>query len=506
MYNFVKLLITAVCIALFTYQYVNLTNNYLQYHTETSIKYITEEITEIPALYFCITQPFTSRQMLSKLDQTKDLLRRNSDINYDEMRSKLDLNNSSDLETELTKHYEGLVAKGELKEILSEKEFLDDIEMELTELFLEFANGTSFDAQDEDLVMKRGRRILGDFRFGSIAQPQLYVTGSARNRCFSFLGNLENFRLFHEICSKSKISIHHRNLFLPDEDADSERQLYFTLLDKFDVPNFDEMTRINLDSSVLLQTSKTTVKTLPPPYVTGCRHYHDDTGIPGRIRKISTDDGDGDQEEEQVQDMEGDQGTLGSQGSKRPKDRLDLAQSRSQSDCMARCTFNFINRNLSKNEISLGTNYLINQAWLESEERVAKELTSRQQDRLIFEAERHCNRACVLGCNRVNYQMLPIFRPHVKRNRTSVHLKQSNLAVEIQHKPETTFLTYLGTLGGLAGIWLGVSFHAVFMALFELIGNTCRRKVVMSLRRIRHVTKRKRSPKIIKLSPVPQAF
>lgn len=477
-------LLVTVCLGLFIYQFAYFTKVYLAYPTTTSVHYGHENMTDLPAVYFCLWRPFSVRQMLSKSNLTSYLVSDGKDVDYNETSERFGANSLKELDMKLLYEFIKLISSGSLKEALADESILADFEIKIPHTLIQFWNGS--EVMEFKIEHKKDNKSCG--RFCPLFQPKSYVFSPNKFKCFSFF-TADSFgkhcKNVKQISAINEIRIRHRNLLPPYWMDQFNEMIMIAVAAKDAFPG--KLSALQKGSLTSIDLGKIEIFGLEPPYDTRCRHYK---GVPPDAAGYmdSSPDGAGDSEgspggvnymgdsPDGADDPEGSSDGAGYMGDS-PDGAGDWP---SQSHCMARCMFDDMNPN-PNGTVNLYIPYPIGLDYFKPGHRfqLFEEDNIRTQMSALKARER-CRKRCPIDCVQTSYRMImsSVFHPEMSENTTLFMTQDGMPKVEIRHKPEMSFLSYMGTVGGLGGLWLGASILAVsrMFAQFLKLDKYCKPK------------------------------
>lgn len=399
------------CSSIFLYQFIDLTRTYLQYKTNTRIRYDNEE-TEMPAFYLCLNNPFEKQQIFDYLG-----------VNQLNM-------TTSKLYQKTLYEYLKREKQGFLKEML-EYPLLDEIEFFILIFEIQFKNTTRKSFDKLSLKWNNSRMSQEIFRVNRMIQ--LFDL----RKCFSFFENHSNFVLWQSSpLTTYNIWIDHKKLNLDENN-------YYSLAikDGREVPREEDLENFQTGSKYTVKMRMRVIERMEPPFDTMCKNY--DKNIFKRIELSETEE---------------------------LNKELSYKQMNSRSKCLARCILEFNNPDIENSSIILFPEsfYLTPSEWIRSGQRVHHNYDLYEMSvRRLKESEKRCRRLCPADCAR-NELSLSLSRGATETNRTHLHVKTPSYYVRISHHPDFTFLLYLGSVGGLAGVWLGITCYQISTEAVEM--------------------------------------
>lgn len=329
-----------------------------------------------------------------------------------------------------------MVGKGQLRKMLEDTSFMEDIDFGVKNFEILYNNKTSFFVNEQWMESNAGdkSKIMVD--------PETYLAPFPLSKCFSFFTNLKitenNITLMMNKYSSFEIEIHNANLLIDDYESDHQSRLFFTMIANRDIPKLMEMTLINAYQTHVIKTQAIEIKSLESPYKTMCQKYSNNPFI------------------------------------------------QSFTKCMARCIFDYLNPNFTTSEMFVhpDNQYLVTSNWIEEGQKFTKDFSGINFSlrKTKIESELLCEKRCPVDCDQTFYQLSTSRTTQTQfPDSTFIVASHNSLNIIIVHHPETSFLSYVGTVGGLAGIWLGFSFFNTFGSMLYTI-KSIQRKITSKIR------------------------
>lgn len=150
----------------------------------------------------------------------------------------------------------------------------------------------------------------------------------------------------------------------------------------------------------------------------------------------------------------------------------------SRSKCVARCLLEF-NANCSNNTLFANSLYHTSQRWILFGQKVLNRYNNhRVSPEELVESGARCRRQCPSDCDQSHYSLsVSKVRKSTNKSVTELYITAPQKHLRILHIPAISFLSYLGTLGGLAGVWMGVSFYHICGFSVGVFGSYLRKMV-----------------------------
>lgn len=428
---FTKITFFVLCLSICLYQVIEISQSYLNYRTVTSVDYENNNL-EMPAIYYCLPHPFTLREMLPYLNTTIEFSKNefgHQNIDIKKIMSNLGINsNSTELFRKLEKKYKTLLENGKLKELLLDTSFIRDLNYNLHYVELTFPNLTKhelfnlFDFANETESM---------YLFDQI-RTHLLFHGDKQKKCFSLFSKPEkNYSISMTTGSVFYIEVINANLMMVDQDGGVGSGLLITVVANNEVPKMADFTISDPFTVVDVKTTAYIIKRLESPYKTACFNYSFQKQ-PFRFPSVN----------------------------KQSRMRI-----KSQSDCISKCIFGYMNPNSSEEINPILSTYLIDQDWVRIGQRIAKyETNFKLHDKIQVTAQKHCKSVCPPACEQVSFQMT-VNHAKMKGDVTTFYLLPKASNIRISHQAEWSFLSYFGTVGGIVGVWFGESVYSFIKSM-----------------------------------------
>lgn len=337
--------------------------------------------------------------------------------------------------------------------------------------------------------------------FSKLFRPETYLHyGKKQQKCFSYFGHPKNYSLVANKNSAVKLVIKNANLMPIDSEDVKENPFYskllFTVVGNRAVPRARQMELLDISSIVDVTLSITVIKSMKAPYKTRCQYYQKEVknqnswDVAGNgIDETGNGIGEtGSSFDETGNTMETKGNSNGVTGNKIDEtgNRIEETGNHpigSRSQCIARCIFTHSNQNTTPNDpLDPINDYLINSDWLRQNQKIRSfyqtENYSLPSKDLKLKIERSCERLCPLDCHQIFYKLGVSKTNNLRTQDTVVWINPNALNIRISHQPETTFLSFVGTVGGLAGIWLGLSCYGIFSDSFQLMNKRTLRRML----------------------------
>lgn len=435
--NIYRIIFFPFCFMTFFSQVSFVTKQYLQYKTLTFVNFDTEPVSEIPIFVFDLPMYLPVFDILERIDPVNASLCK-VDTGGDPIASNL---NESCVQNLINRHFSGLESMFE--DTLMTYKYFDQIsqnfdELSMAELIQQYRferlvkkltistcadpkSPNEFDLRKiskvVNLVGLYGHRSMALIPNGNVGTD---FFDPHRNRTRSEMeavrGDVECRRIPRDVNARIVLDT---TLALP-----GDKEFGFTLLAPNNyVPSVIDMNNVDTDHKHILIYHTITVRKLPPPYATNCRDY-----------------------------------------------RFDIT-AQSRTSCLSECIWRHaVTRNDTYGGLFFHFAY---HSYFDENQFGNRPFPSVAEVRFLMSKNKpdrepmmtSCNRRCPDDCFDVKHQFSSIKtnldkESPVRNNIMLTHHYAQDFT--ITHRQEVDFVTFLGTLGGLAGMWLGLSVYALF--------------------------------------------
>lgn len=437
-----KIFLFLICFSFFSYQFFNVTKSYLGYQTNTRIRYESEDV-PMPAFYFCLRHPFTARQMFDylKMGTHKTSI---GELDYDLYKRELGNLNNTQFYDYLLKKYLERVEKGKLKEMLIYP-MSEELDFSLLVFDVLFKNGTKVSLERIDRNLREPQRNLTFAK--ELVKYKTFTFLTNLLKCFAFFYDNSLFSVYQNLFLTSfAFRFYHRSLML---DFESKLLLAYSMafVGSREIPREDDSFFVEPEFLYLMTLRLNIIEKLEAPFDTDCKKY----------KEIENKN-----EIEKENEVE----------NKNEKD-FSFQNMNSRSKCMSKCIFEFLNPNLTDNSTLYSESfYLVSADWIKSRQRVNHLYFNKYKLSINFykQSENYCRRQCPADCDQTEY-FLTASRFKKRSNLTKLYVKTPSYYTKISHHPDFTFLSYFGTVGGIAGVWLGISCYQISAESFAFFAN-----------------------------------
>lgn len=441
-------LIPLSCYVAFSYQFVSVTRDYLRYRTTTKVEHYVEDPTNLPAVTFNFETPIPMKELFFKAFP-------NRSYPYDD--NTLDPNLYRDGATEPSWYNSTLGAHcSEMFDSDPENEWMADTKYWVTELYAcvyhYFPNRTvraylqelkslfgwrplrsdksrrkryfGCGVADDSVVRSDGRDQRPDLCHPKLMRFGIGWRGAIGITLFAHAPQNVRFR------SDSRITIS----FIKSEIQPFLEWSSFLQVHAPDEPPHSNQFRFLAEADHDVTYHRVATRRLPPPYDTFC---HDYKRVP-----VGT--------------------------------RWPLDGAKSQKDCLARCIFG-IQTNATGNSFN---HFFVHKEsfFFESdlfwpEAKMSDIWRERTASNMAFlQSELPCQRLCPDACDYIWYDWSPFLYKNTRdMSCNSLFLSHRfDNDMHYSHLPAIDLFEYLACVGGLAGMWIGVSFYSLWMMISRL--------------------------------------
>lgn len=421
---FIRLFLFLVCFAIFIYQFVDVTKSYLQYETATRIRYDNQDTT-MPAFYFCLKHPFTAQQMFDYLKLESHRTSK-GELDYDYYKRKFGNITNTQFYVYLMNKFLKRVEQGKLKEMLL---YPIDDEIQYGVYFFDilFSNGTSFSVDGARKAFKSERNLTTI----DIFKTDYLIDLHSLSKCVAFF-NFEPKETGFSFQQTLPLTTYVMQFFQQElmfELNVLKGQYALSIMGAREIPSEGELTIIETESDYKVGIQMTMVERLEAPYDTNCKNYEQ----LGKKNLI--------------------------------KNSILHSELNSQSKCLAKCTLDFKNPEMAISSTILYPEsfYLTSSRWIRFGQKIRHQYSadSNVSIGLVKDSEKWCRKQCPADCKQMEYSLVLSHTKINQRNLTHLYFKTPNYFTRISHHPEITFLSYLGIIGGLTGVWLGISCYHI---------------------------------------------
>lgn len=439
------LLFKSFCFFALFYQLLDTTRNYLKYDTLTSVEY--ELLSEVPAFMFCLPRlypNFAIKQLLSQLENDTFDFYNNCQVNYTFDKERFD-KFFMESNTDFCCGFSSCNLQKILRDSLQYFNYT-------FEVMLNYKGGSSriFSHFRNPFYYVPGLKFYAYLnRSGSIAEF-LHITRFGFKRCFLLLTNYNAKPLFDitikgrenmtkEARKIQRIQVLIENVFYYNDSAT------FGIYSPNEVPNKQsELTVVLNRYNYQISYNLLKIERLPPPYKTMCKTY--DIGEP--------------------------------------------SAKQSRYDCIAKCMFQVFSDqpidqpNWALKQLHLLIGFINNYKNAHNfpyNDEILNETIFTDFGRLLSSSviikirslEDVCPKLCPVDCVLSSYSVKMSDAPHqnpihAEMSIQVIYSHDDNLDVFVKHAPALDWITFLASVGGLGGMWVGFSFLAFPKKFSEL--------------------------------------
>lgn len=427
-------IIHLIILIVFFFQLSYFTTSYLNYNTISRIDYIQPELVDLPAITLCFETSIPLANLLTKLmsDQIAIPINRVDTRLYEDVLETFNISEEESSKEILEKLFffaEKYFVNDTFQSVLEKESFDDLIRVRVAQyqdknnVLVTISNKQNDSYGDVffalDTVADQDVRCLT--YFSEINRKKIQVKIQESNKMNKLKNELKK-ELKNEFKDDLKMYFTGRiDLdFLPIQVIPPNSSFLFGIHSANSLPQFRKFAPVDVNTQQHFMFSKVTIHHMKPPYKNGCRNY--DLGNPN--------------------------------------------ETQSHSDCVSNCVFktrkefhfeNLFSRHLvyRKEMMDLAIKFRFGSKF---SSKTKKEFETKKESENNIELS--CKNRCLGDCIESFYMV----KPHgsvtrKKKDGTSIFLTHDQLNdIEIQHLEEISLFAYMGTIGGLAGIYLGFSF------------------------------------------------
>lgn len=426
-------IIHLVILIVFFTQLSYFTTSYLNYNTISRIDYIQPELVDLPALTICFETSIPLANFLTKLmsDQIDIPINRVDTRLYEDVLATFNISEKESSKEILEKLFlaaEKYFGNKTVKSVL-EKESFDDLIRVRVSQYRDRKNGLV-------AISNKQNDSYRDVFFALDTDADQDV------RCLTYFSKLNRKKILEKIQEEIQVSNKVNKLkkelnnylindlkmyftgridldFLPIQVIPPNSSFLFGIHSTNSLPQFRKFAPVDVNTQQHFMFSKITIHHMKPPFKNGCRNY--DLGNPN--------------------------------------------ETQSHSDCVSNCVFKtrkeFHFENLFSRHLVYRKEMLNLPIKFRFGSKTKKE--TKNESKIKKESENNIELSCKNRCLGDCIESFYMVKPHGsvtrrKEDGTSIFLTHDQLNdIEIQHLEEISLFAYMGTIGGLAGIYLGFS-------------------------------------------------